>query len=160
MSFEQAVRAAPHPVNGACRPGKQALENRHRGLVTCGDPRRLTGSLDLDSTLAQEPGYASQPLWDYGLGYQPEGGPEQAVWVEVHSATTKEVSRVLNKLRWLQDWLSTEAEQLRIMTDRTGADIRFVWIASAGVNISRNSPQARRLSQSAIRQPRKQLSLP
>ena len=85
-------RDAPPPVNGAYRRGKRALENRHRGCVTCEDSRRLTGSIDLDSALTQGPGYANAPRWDYGLGYKPVNEPEQAVWVEVHSATTKKVS--------------------------------------------------------------------
>ena len=58
------------------------------------------------------PEFANQTRWDYGLGYQPANGREQAVWVEVHSATTKEVSAVLRKLGWLRDWLEEHAEQL------------------------------------------------
>ena len=160
MTFKKAVEAAPPPVNLAYCPGKQALENRHRGLVTCTDSRRLTGSIYLDSALAQEPGYTDKPRWDYSLGYKPQNGREHAVWVEVHSATTKEVSAVLKKLQWLRDWLNSEAEQLRLMTDFAKNDIRFVWIASSSVKILQNSPQARRLSQSGIRGVKKCLKLP
>ena len=159
MSFKKAVLAEPPPVNGAYRTGKQALENRHRGLVTCEDPRRLTGSIHLDSVLARQPGYADAARWDYGLGYRPAAEKREQV-IEVHSATTKEVAAVLRKLRWLQDWLNAGAGRLKRMTDRANSDIRFVWIASAGVNIPRNSRQARQLSQSAIQRPRRQLSLP
>lgn len=160
MSFKKAVQAAPPPVNGAYRPGKQALENRHRELVTCKDPRRLTGSINLDSVLAGQPDYADAARWDYGLGYRPAAeGREQAVWIEVHSATTGEVAAVLRKLRWLQDWLNEGAGCLKRMTDHANSKNRFVWIASADVNIPRNSPQARRLNQSAIRWARERLSL-
>lgn len=161
MSFEKAVQAEPPPVNGAYRPGKQALEKRHRGLVDCKDTQRLTGSIDLDLALARQPGYVNAARWDYGLGYRPPTGKrEQAVWIEVHSATTGEVSAVLKKLQWLKDWLNAGAGRLRQMTDLADSDIRFVWIASNGVNIPPNSRQARQLSQSAIQGPRKQLSLP
>ena len=160
MTFRKAVEAATPPVNRAYRRGKQALENRHRAQVTCTHSRRLTGSIFLDSALAQEPGYAQKPRWDYGLGYTPENERECAVWVEVHSATTREVSTVLNKLQWLRDWLNSEAEQLRKMTFFTRDDFRFVWIASSGVNIPKNSRQARQLSQSGISSVRKHLSLP
>ena len=74
MTFKEAVEDAPPPVNGAYREGKQALEHRHRGHVTCTDPRRLTGSIFLDLALAQEPNHANAPRWDYGLGYKPAGG--------------------------------------------------------------------------------------
>ena len=161
MSFEKAVQAEPPPVNGAYRPGKQALENRHRGLVDCKDTRRLTGSIDLDSALKKQPGHAGAARWDYGLGYRPPAGKrEQAVWIEVHSATTREVSAVLGKLQWLRDWLNDGAGRLKRMTDRAAPDIRFVWIASNGDHIPRTSPQFRRLSKSAIPKPRPRLSLP
>ena len=159
MTFREAVEAAPHPVNGAYHPGKRALENRHRNLVTCAEPRRLTGSIDLDSALRQEPAHAQAPRWDYGLGYRATNGPERAVWIEVHSATTKEVSAVLRKLQWLRDWLNGNAEQLCQMTNLTCSNIRFVWIASSGVKIPPNSPQARRLNQSAINRVRERLQL-
>lgn len=160
MTFKEAVEAAPSPVNSAYCQGKQALENKHRRLVTCADSRRLTGSIFLDSALAQESGYANKPRWDYGLGYKPKNGRERAIWVEVHSATTKQVSAVLNKLQWLRDWLNSEAEQLKKMTFLAKDDIRFVWIASSSVKILKHSPQARRLSQSGISSVRKNLSLP
>ena len=159
MTFEKAVRNAPHPVNGAYRSGIQTLENRHRDRVSCADSRRLTGSINLDSALAKQPGHADRPRWDYGLGYRPANGREQAIWVEIHSATTNEVSAVLRKLQWLRAWLSADAEHLKQLTDIADADFRFVWVASAGVRINRNSRQYRQLSQSGIRL-RKSLRLP
>ena len=160
MSFKRAVQAEPHPVKGAYRAGKQALENRHRRLVTCKDPRRLTGSINLDSALAGQSDYANAARWDYGLGYRPEAKRrEQAIWIEVHPATTSEVDAVLGKLRWLQDWLNVGAGCLKRMTDRADSKIRFVWIASAGVNIPQNSPKARLLRESGIQGPMKWFSL-
>ena len=80
------------------------------------------------------------------------------MWVEVHTATTREVSAVIRKLEWLRTWLRTEAEHLNRLTDDVGQD-SFVWIATNGDHIPRNSPQFRRLQRTAIRQPRKQLTL-
>ncbi|MCZ0945391.1 MAG: hypothetical protein OXJ53_20235 [Gammaproteobacteria bacterium] len=159
MTFKEAVEAAPHPVNQAYKPGIQALEGGHRSKVDCTDRRRLTGSLDLDKALAKEPGYANQPRWDYGIGYRPKNGAERAVWVEVHSATTSEVSKVLRKLKWLREWLTTEAEQLDKLTMAASAH-RFVWVASGGIHITPHSRQAKLISQSALSKPRKHLSLP
>ena len=162
MTFKNAVEAAPPPVNCAYCPGKQALKSTHRRLVTCTEPQRLTGSIDLDSALAQETGYTDAPRWDYGLGYTPENGGERAIWVEVHPATTSDVSAVLKKLKHLKDWLIAEAEQLKRMTfsASTNHDSPFVWIASSGIRISKNSPQARRLNKSGISGAQKRLSLP
>lgn len=159
MTFREAVETASHPVSEAYRPGKQALKGEHRKLVDCAEPKRLTGSIDLDSTLMRETGHASAPRWDYGLGYKPARGQEQAIWIEVHSATTQEVSRVLAKLEWLRTWLNSEGEQLRKLTERADSKIRFVWVASAGVKIRKGSRQAKQLSQSPIREVKKHLSL-
>jgi hypothetical protein len=160
MTFKEAVEMAPPPVNRAYRAGKKALANQYRSRVTCPDSRRLTGSIDLDSVLQKTPGHADKPRWDYGLGYRPANGKEQAIWVEVHSATTKEVSAVLKKLQWLRDWLNSGAQELRQLTDFASDNCRFVWIASSSVKISRNSPQARRLSQSGLPNVQRHLRLP
>ncbi|MDE0060968.1 MAG: hypothetical protein OXI22_12860 [Defluviicoccus sp.] len=147
MTFKEAVEAAPPPVDGAYRPGKRATENRHRGLVTCADPARLTGSIDLDAALRRR--RPQDNRWDYGLGHKPKRGREQAIWVEVHPATTSEVSTVLKKLKWLKDWLK-QAAQLKRLTDRSDEDIRYVWIASKGDKINRNSRQYRQLRQRGL----------
>ena len=150
-AFRRAVEAAPAPVNGAWRPGLQALQPAHRGKVSCTDEDRLTGSIDLDSALRPVSRYANAPRWDYGIGYRPPSGSERAVWIEVHRAVTSEVSAVLRKRDNLRDWLTGEAEALRRMTDRGKATERYFWIAAGQVVIPSNSPQARRLSQSGVK---------
>ncbi len=157
MTFKKAVEATPYPVNGAYRRGKQAMENGHRSLVTCAPPGRLTGSIDLDAALRQR--RPNDNRWDYGLGYKPANGRERAIWVEVHSAKTSEVTRVLRKLRWLKNWLNEEAHDLRRLTDRAGKNTRYVWIASGKNKIPGNSPEARRLNQSGLPL-KKRLALP
>ena len=160
MNFKEAVRAAPAPVNRAYRSGKQALSRSYRTRVTCVDPRRLTGSIDLDSTLAGEREHSNEPRWDYGIGYKPTRAAERAIWIEVHSASTKNVGEVIGKLTWLRTWLRDVAPHLKSLTV---ADVRvppFVWIATGGVRIPRNSPQARRLSTEGLSMPRKVLQLP
>ena len=161
MTFGQAVKSAPPPVDDAYRNGIQALKKAHRKHVECSDANRLTGSIDLDGALQQVPKYANASRWDYGIGYKPRNGPEQAVWVEVHSANTSEVSVVLKKLQWLRDWLNEdENEQLRQITNAAAEDIRFVWVASHRVNIPKNTPQFRQLNKSGIGKVIRKLSLP
>ena len=81
------------------------------------------------------------------------------MWIEVHTATEKEISRVLRKLQWLRDWLEEEAEQLNRMT-QYAKDLRFVWIASSEVRIPKNSRRIRELNQKGIPAVRKILNLP
>ena len=160
MSFRAAARAAPAPVDRAWRPGKRALSSAHRSRVECEDAHRLTGSINLDSALATGARHANEPRWDYGLGYQPPHGAERAIWLEVHPAATSNVGEVITKLSWLRAWLRDEAPRLESLTV-TDSDIpAFVWVATAGVHIPRNSPQARRLSSQGLRMPRRALRLP
>ena len=160
MSFKAAVRAAPVPVNEAWQPGKRALANAHRPRVECADPHRMTGSIALDAALANEADYASAPRWDYGLGYRTRRGAERAIWIEVHPAATANVGEVIDKLHWLRTWLRDEARQLESLTVTGGRVRPFVWIATGGVHIPRNSPQARRINTQGLRMPQKVLRLP
>ena len=80
-----------------------------------------------------------------------------AIWVEVHSATTGEVSAMLRKLQWLRAYLREECDDLWKLT--LAADRPYHWVASGGVAILRNSPQARRLSTSALPFPSSTLTL-
>ena len=160
MSFRAAVRAAPAPVGEAYRDGKRALAGAHRSRVTCADARRLTGSIDLDSALANEGEYASEPRWDYGIGYRPDGAGERALWIEVHPADTSQVRQVVKKLHWLRTWLGDDGRELASLTVADRGVPPFVWIATRGVHIPRNSRQARLLRQEGLGMPRKALDLP
>lgn len=154
MTFQQAVQQASPPVNTAYQPGLQALSKRARVKLTYRDPQKLTGSIDLDRAVANV--YPNSPRWDYGLGIADASGREQALWIELHPATTSEIGVVLQKLAWLENWLRTYGKALRQLT-KPGA---FYWLATDGVHIQRGSPQARRLSQSGLKAPCRQLSLP
>ena len=160
MSFEEAVREAPSPVDRACRIGIQALKRADRSRVTCADTRRLTASIDLGSALSGEAEHANAPRWDYGIGFKPNRSTERAIWIEVHPASTSNVREVVNKLKWLRTWLREEAPQLASLTVSDGSIRAFVWIATGGVHIPRNSPQARQLSTAGLDMPRKVLRLP
>jgi len=160
VSFEEAVRAAPAPVDRAYRSGKRALAREYRSRVACAEPRRLTGSIDLDSALSSEPGYANAPRWDYGIGYKPRCAEERAIWIEVHPASTSNVREVISKANWLRTWLRENAPPLALLTIGDGPIRPFVWIATARVHIPRNSPQARQLAIAGLDMPRKALRLP
>ena len=160
MRFKNAVSAAPKPISQSYRPGKTALKSAHRPLVDCHDTQRLTGSVDLDSALAKQSAHSDKSRWDYGLGYRPPQGSECAVWIEVHPAHTSEVKAVVGKVKWLRNWLKNEAGRLKILTGAAPNVPSYVWIATAGVHITRNSPQARNLSANGLGMPLKQLRLP
>jgi hypothetical protein len=154
MTFKQAVAAAPAPVASTFEPGLQALA-AHSNQVSCAEPRRFTGSIDLDTAL--EADRRNDPRWDYGVGLL-NGSSERAIWIEVHPATTAEVKRVLSKLGWLKDWLAKEARALGALTRRSPSP--FFWLAtSAGVHIRPGSPQARELQGAGLDLPKRVLTI-
>lgn len=161
MNFEEAVGVVDSPVRHAYRKGKQALQGKHRELVDCNDPRRITGSVDLDSALAGQPRHAQKSRWDYGLGYKSRSGVERAIWIEIHPAATSDVKQVIQKFVWLRQWLKSEARQLMKLTETSSPGVpAYIWIATGSVRILRHSPQAKQLSVCGLKIPTRQLALP
>jgi hypothetical protein len=158
VTFEQAVTGTQGPVGLSFHPGKQGMETKHRSQVDCDDPRRFTGSIDLDRALS-----AAQPnsnRWDYGIGFRVAGGREVAIWLEVHPASAGEVDVVLRKYAWLVAWLKTHSPNLDVLTRRPGKVRRFFWLATrAGVNIRPGSLHARRLQSTGFDLPRRSIKL-
>jgi len=161
MTFHQAAQKCPLPVCNAILPGKKALEARHRQQVNCREPERLTSSINLDQTLQQVPNHRNSNRWDYGVGYKPEQGPERAVWIEVHPASTSEVGAVLRKLDWLKRWLESEARALQQITITDRQLKAYHWLATeTGVHIRPGTPQDRRLRAAGLDSPRRKILLP
>ena len=134
VSFEQAIEAAEH-LNliaglGAVKRG----EGRDRISV---EPERLLGSVNIDDDCRGA--YPSASRWDYVIGWRSEGR-ECAVFVEVHSAETSDVSKVEKKLSWLIDFLNRESQAKLHALPR-----QIHWVASGRVNIPRHLPQFKKL---------------
>jgi hypothetical protein len=151
-AFQKAVSDTPDLGKHAYRAGLKALTAAHRKRIQQGEARIL-GSINLDGALCQR--YPNEPRWDYGIGIQ-KGSKPFAIWVEVHPASTSNVSEVLSKLRWLKEWLSSRATQLHALTPLQKA---YHWIATNEVGISLNSPQARQLAKAGMTMPRRVLNL-
>ena len=101
MTFQQAVVQTTDLGASAFRYGLHALGN-DSSKVQFASTRSLVGSVALDNALQAR--YPNDPRWDYGIGLK-KSARESAVWIEVHPASTSEVTTVLNKLRWLKNWL-------------------------------------------------------
>lgn len=140
MTFCQAVDAVP-VLAGKCQSGLRAL-GKHSTLVTAASP---TGSIDIDAALL--PTQPNAHRYDYGVGLLPKKGAhdDRAVWIEVHSAYTSEVSVMLKKQAALAAWLNSNAPDLTRMT------IAWLWIPSGKVAIPKATPQYRRLASSRVR---------
>ena len=151
MTFQQAVVQTTDLGAYAFCYGLRALGN-DSGRVQVASRRSLVGSVALDNVLRAR--YPNDPRWDYGIGLK-KSRRQSAVWIEVHPASTSEVSTVLQKLQWLKNWLKTRAPALEKLTQ-----VRcYFWVAAGGVHIRQGSPQARRLQLAGLSLPRKRVSL-
>jgi len=150
-------KALPLELADSFREGLQALKGGHRARVVCENPRCLTGSVDLDQALVSR--RPAEPRWDYGIGIQNPQEKERAIWVEVHPAATSNVNEVINKFRWLQNWLKTEAPGLDRLTRGIAGETCFYWVATSGVNIRKGSPQAHQLAAAGLDFPRRQIQI-
>jgi hypothetical protein len=143
MGFKNAV-CTTMELSNAYFLGIQALAKIDRKRVRCKDTRRLTGSVNLEKSLRGQ--YPGEPIWDYGIGWRVLRKSECAIWIEVHSADSNHVVDVINKVRWLKNWLLGKAPTLNALTHEKG----YVWIASGRVSLSRTSCQARQLAKEGI----------
>ena len=151
-AFQKAVSDTPDLGKHAYHAGLKALTAAHRKRIQQGEARIL-GSINLDGALCQR--YPNEPRWDYGIGIQ-KGSKPFAIWVEVHPASTSNVSEVLSKLRWLKEWLNSQALQLLKLTPEQEA---YHWVATNGVHIALTTQQARQLAQAGLTMPREVLKL-
>ena len=137
MTFKAAVEATPE-IQHAWNRGLQALRGRDRDCVQAGDTRRLSGSVDLDTTLRET--YPQRARWDYAIGYRRNTGGEIVYWIEVHPANSGSVTEVLAKLNWLKPWLENNAPRLDELRKE------FIWISSGRTSFTNTSPQAKRMA--------------
>lgn len=140
----------------------QGLKKAHSKKICCERAVNITitGSVDIDAALAKTAQYASENRIDYGIVYKPEKGNECAVWIEVHSANDQEVGTLVRKVQRLKEYLKTNAQDLWNLTIQSPVKIRYVWLGTKDVHISKNDPAFRRAMQEGITPPSKMLRLP
>jgi hypothetical protein len=139
VSFKKAVTKTPHLEN-AWKPGLRALRAQDRPHLEPEDTQLLRGSVDVDSALQGE--QANAHRWDFAIGYRHANWQKDFVyWVEVHTANDKEVKVVLNKLRWLKNWLVGEGKFLNAFKRD------FVWVSSDATTFTLDAPQSKQFAQ-------------
>jgi len=140
-TFRQAVTLTPEVQNCFCT-GKAAIPNRDQSKIELTNSRKCGGSLFIDQCLIDQRLYPNANRWDYAIDYNGE-----VYFVEIHTASSSEVSTVLNKLTWLKDWLNNKAPEINALKSRTP----FYWIQSNGYHILPNSSHERAVLQKGIK---------
>ncbi len=138
-SFEEAVKATSD-ISDCFQKGLKAF-GKDSTKIKLNDGKQCEGSVDIDTCVTAK--YPNDSRWDYMFSYM-----ESVYFVEVHSADTSEVSVVLKKLKWLKDWLRTQAPEIDKLKAKENS---FFWIQSNGYSILPNSRQARLLAQEGLK---------
>jgi len=138
VKFRQAIDETRH-LNGAWQTGFKGLREVDRNRVGTVAPRRLTGSVNVESRLQAL--YPSERQWDYAVGFRPaDFNGEVIYWIEVHPATDGEIKVVLAKLAFLRSWLRENGRKLNAMPGV------FIWLSSGKTSFTLTSPQQKRFA--------------
>ena len=131
--FKNAVIVTPDVAN-CFQNGLSAL-GMYKDRVEAKDTRLIEGSIDIDGCTRLI--FPQANRWDYALCYNSE-----VYFIEVHSAQTSQVSKVLKKLQWLRDWLNEHAPELNKLKPKNKP--AFYWIQSNNFQIQSHLPQYRK----------------
>lgn len=137
--FKEAVESTKEVKDGYCQ-GLQALKKTDRSKVSCSDPSKLDGSLDIDTTVKAL--YPQSERWDYAISYS-----GKICYCEVHPAETSEVTKMIGKLAWLKQWLKEKAPSINTLP---AYNPKYVWVSSGRVNVLPTSREAKKISCSGI----------
>lgn len=137
--FRMAVEATPDVVKGFCE-GLKAF-GEYKIKIKVPDTKKINGSLDIDA--ATKDIYPEDNRWDYALCYDGE-----VFYIEIHPATTGEVTKMIKKLQWLKKWLYTKAPKINKLTTKNRQP--FYWIQSSKCAIPKHMPQYKAVVQNKI----------
>lgn len=143
MKFKQAVKKTPN-LEGAWCAGLGALRAQDKPHIKVETPRHLAGSVDVDAALQKVEPHAHR--WDFAIAYKHTNLTAECVyWVEIHTASDSEVKVVLDKLKWLKDWL---AKDNNLLDD---FEREICWVSSGETTFTLNAPQKKRFAQLGLR---------
>lgn len=148
MTFKEAIQNTSE-ITHCYKSGLQALgANSSKVLVK--ETRMLTGSVDIDSCLKKL--YPNENRWDYVFGYN-----KQIYYLEVHPATTGEVKKIVEKIKWLTSWIKSSAKNLEDLMKQSS----FHWVSSGNTDpaFRKTNKYSRILSQNGLSIPRSKLDI-
>lgn len=145
MSVAELMKSIPD-YSDCYKNGLGAVENINKKFFRFNKPRKIEGSIYLDKCSVNIRKYQIDNRWDYMIGYD-----DFVYFIEIHPAYTNEVRTVLRKLDWLKIFISELSDELKLKLNRQKGCL--FWVATNGVHILPNSPQARALALSGIRGP-------
>jgi hypothetical protein len=138
VTIREAVAQTPD-LQDAWKAGLEALRGQDRAHIQAENTRKLGGSADLDAALRQREPNAHR--WDFAIGYAHINRSWECIyWVKIHTASDREVNVVLDKLRWLKQWLKSEGQRLALF------EHDFIWVSSGATSFTLTSPQQKQFA--------------
>lgn len=125
-------------VKGQFKTGLGAIKGNEKQKFVVPDTRRITGSLDIDTSTATK--YPQANRWDYAIEYDKE-----TFFIEVHPGSTNEIPTVIAKLAWLKQWLKEKAPEIDALKPKDKQP--YHWVYTNKFAILPNSKYARQLAQ-------------
>lgn len=143
MKFKETVENTPNLVN-SWKTGLQALRAEDRVHIKPENPRKLAGSVDIDTSLRELEPNANR--WDFAIGYQHSNREDEVIyWVETHTGSDSQISVMLRKLEWLKNWMRGDGLELA----KFEKDI--VWVPSGATSFTKGSTQVKSLAMRGLR---------
>ncbi len=137
--LKNAVASTPD-VSGHYCDGLKALRGGDKDKISVGDTTLIGGSLDIDrSTLDL---YPDSHRWDYAIEYN-----DETYFIEIHPASTSEVSTMICKLDWLKSWLKNHASNIDRIKAKSGT---FNWVYTNRFDILPTSRQYRQAAMKGL----------
>jgi len=143
VTFKEAVEQTKH-LETAWKPGLQALRAEDKLHIDPEDPRKLRGSVDVDTAWQQLDPHGNR--WDFGIAYQHSNREDEFVyWVETHTASDSEVKKVLKKAQWLLNWLKSGGKVLAQF------EREIIWVSSGATTFTLNAPQKKQMALAGLK---------
>src|ERR1700733_9021055 len=131
--FKIAIAATPDLKN-CYQKGLDALGS-NKAKVILAEPEDCDGSAEIDECVRLK--YAGAERWDYCFSYKGE-----TYFAEVHRAYENDIGLVLKKLRWLKNWLVSDAPEIH----KLRAKGPYFWLPTGKCGFSQTSSHARRIA--------------
>lgn len=143
ITFKDTV-AETKGLETAYQKGLQALEQKCKAHIDAEDTRKIKGSVFVDvAYLATDP---NGNRWDYGIAYKHTNREEEVIyWVETHTASDSQVSRVLAKAVWLQKWFKGMGKKLAEF------EKEILWVSSGATTFTLSSTQRKQMATLGLR---------
>lgn len=122
--------------------GLGALISADKSHIKVPNTSFIKGSLALDSAAKQD--MPTDSRWDYAIDYNGE-----VFFIEIHPASTSEISTMIKKVDCLRQWLAAIGADLLSLPP---VNRKFYWVSSGNtqLRITPNSCQAKRLAAKKI----------